>query len=332
MADCLTDLPHLQADVIVSDVNLPSSFNLWSRTKYVFIGRHNIRHPGSIPHHVVSTTIHISHTQCGGVTDGHWNLRLYYVDCLSWDPSLLPQVTQRDLSSVVCATTGFGLPCPPPPFLTSPEVNIIRPGVYHGGGLFPFYNRTAYFVVPNIYSNTKWCHRHFMAEETLAALDIAAEHIDKLDSSDRKRVCNDSFFLPTKVTLTVVHSITASLDAYLVGPSNPSLQSPVALQPTPSYVAAASSPDAPIIPEINDRLARTMQSVKADDAEVPVYLWDDRIWPDAPSCVRRSLNTMREWRLKLWRRNMPGVPSLVLAGTWHENNNSSPPHVSGCCA
>ena len=129
--------------------------------------------------------------------------------------SCLPACAKRDLSSIIHATTAHGLPCPAPTELTSQSCHLIRPGVYHGSGLFPFLCRLAYFIVPNIFTISKGCRRHLTAEETLTALDVSEDHHAKFAFHERRLVCDDTFFLPLKVTSTVLQLLSSLLDHHI---------------------------------------------------------------------------------------------------------------------
>ncbi len=66
---------------------------------------------------------------------------------------MLPAVANRDMSCIVNSTVGYGLGCVAPVKLTgiNPKVVPIRPRTYHGAGLYPFLDRTAYYVVPSVF-------------------------------------------------------------------------------------------------------------------------------------------------------------------------------------
>jgi hypothetical protein len=294
---------HWTADVIVSDIDPPVVFNLWGRVNYIYVGRQGVRHHQSIPsgfnYHFLST----SHVESGGVTDGHWTLRFYLNSNISWYPSNFPSLACRDLSSIINSTVSHGLPCPPPPPLTNLAVHQLRPNTFHGGGLFPFAHRTSYFVVPSIFTISRWARRHLTAEETLLALDVSDVQIKELSSAERKMLCNDTFFLPGKTTTTILQFLATSIDQQ-TSPPLPVACCPLEDKDSSVDMFSSNLSDLPLSlpPTVPDnRILHTLKSVKADNAEVPVYLWNDRIWPETPAHVQNALDTLRRWRLRLWR-------------------------------
>jgi hypothetical protein len=154
------------ADIVISDIDLPASFNLWRRVKYIYISRQGIRRCTTIPVSFIPHFVSLTHLECGGVTTGQWKLRFYIKSDYTWDHSRRPICAQRDLSSIINSTTGHGYPCQPPPLLPHLHDFEIRPRTYHGHGLFPFYIRDAYYIVPSVYTPSKWCRRHLSGEET----------------------------------------------------------------------------------------------------------------------------------------------------------------------
>ncbi len=154
--DFVNDTDELfQVDVLVSDIDLPAGFKLWEHVTGVFIGRRSIRHANSIPQDFVSHCLSLCHIASGGVTDGVWKLNIY----VKWSVDLLPAVANRDMSCIVNSTVGYGLGYIAPVKLTgiNPKVVPIHPRTYHGAGLYPFLDRTAYYVVPSVFTSTKWC-------------------------------------------------------------------------------------------------------------------------------------------------------------------------------
>jgi hypothetical protein len=49
---------------------------------------------------------------------------------------------------------------------------------------------------------------------------------------------------------------------------------------------------------------RTLSSVKADDAIIPIFLWNDTIYPNAPPHITHALDILHDWRLCLWRKHL----------------------------
>jgi hypothetical protein len=191
---------------------------------------------------------------------------------------------RRDLSTIVTTTSGVGLPCPAPPTLLHLHDCLLRPNTYHGSGLFPFHHRTAYFVVPSVYSHTHWCRHHLTAEETLLALDVSDTHVKLLSSGEQRELCNDEGFVPGKVVQFFLHQAAQALDNLLT-----SLSPSTSVSQGPSFSAdCLTAPDSSSLTFRDDRHIHTLTSSKADDATVPIYLWNDFICPNtSPPSSRR---------------------------------------------
>jgi hypothetical protein len=129
----------------------------------------------------------------------------------------------------------------------------------------------------------------------LLALDITEQHLLLLTSNERKTLCEDTFFIPGKVTQLFLYQVTTLLDGPSIGDTSamPSAPLPVAL-----------SHGYPETDSTFNRTDRTLTSVKADDANIPVYLWNDIIYPDAPPHVISALDTICSWRLCLWQKHL----------------------------
>jgi hypothetical protein len=288
----------LAADVVISDIDPPASFQLWRRVHLIYISRQGVKHRCTAPPAFVPHFSSISHEESGGVTMGHWTLRFYIHHSLTWDHQSRPTCTRRDLSTIVTTTSGVGLPCPAPPPLPHLHDCLLRPNTYHGSGLFPFHHRMADFVVPSVYSYTHWCRRHLTAEETLLTLDVSDTHVKLLSSGERRELCNDEGFVPGKVVQFFLHQAAQALDKLLT-----SLSPSTTVPQRPSITAdGLPVPDSSSLTFHGDRHIHTLTSSKADDATVPIYLWNDFICPNTSPTQAAALDVFRHWRLRLWRK------------------------------
>lgn len=122
---------------------------------------------------------------------------------------MIGKVSSRDLSGIVSATSSWGMSCPPPKVtrLAVPEVIELRPNVFHGGGLMLFEKRSVQYIVPNVFSATKWVRRKLEADETLLALDVPPEVMVVLRSGQNASLCEDRGHIPLKCTLALVHAL-----------------------------------------------------------------------------------------------------------------------------
>jgi hypothetical protein len=125
-----------------------------------------------------------------------------------------PPELQRDLSSVINSAVGIGLECSAPKVKTyqNPQVLELKPGTFHGGGLYPFQLRTARFIVPSIFTKIRWCRRCLTPEEVLHVCNVGDTLQETFTPTQKVKFCLDTFFLLCKVVLKVLEVVTSSLN------------------------------------------------------------------------------------------------------------------------
>ena len=84
-----------------------------------------------------------------------------------------PQLSRRDLGSVL-SSIGSGAVAPAPliPRPWPPMVIDLRPGIFHGRGLFPCGVSVPRFICPSVFSATGWCRRALLPSELLLVFDV----------------------------------------------------------------------------------------------------------------------------------------------------------------
>jgi len=109
------------ADVIVSNVEPPASLDLWRHVDKILVCQPAVRRQREVPLGFTQVSVHANHLECGGVTDGSWQLELYKRESSGVHIASLMLSVPRDLSSVVDTTVGMGLECP------QPKVIVLNP-------------------------------------------------------------------------------------------------------------------------------------------------------------------------------------------------------------
>lgn len=141
---------------------------------------------------------------------------------------------------------------------------------------------------------------HLTADETLLCLDVSESIINTLASNQRARLCNDTSFIPSKTVLQVLQGMTKILDSQ---PSS-ALQSSSCAASMPNPVHDTPVPSPVVVAAPDDRGERTKKATKADNAEVPVYLWNDRIIPKAITQQQRALDSLRAFAFRWCKMNI----------------------------
>lgn len=124
----------------------------------------------------VATNFRVSHAASGGVTD-----HVLHIQC--WRPSAtrypiftsIPPQVCRDMSTILNSTAEGGRERPAPCVLRvePPRVLKLAPGLYHGFGHYPLAVRpTPAFLVPSVFTKSKWTRRGLTLHERLLVLDF----------------------------------------------------------------------------------------------------------------------------------------------------------------
>ncbi len=289
-------------DAWFSDVDPPRQTNLWS-TLYasVIITSRRVRHLKDTSW--VTQTISLVHSDLGGTSDGSWVLHVYVKDLgfFAFEPR---RVSSQDLSSVL-DTLQEGRPCPPPKTLTSqtPAVCQLRPKTFHSSGLIPWSIQNLFVIVPCIFSPTGWVRRRLSHNEWLAIMDIPRDKVASLNGKEINSLLNSNSFFPLKVSTAILDSLR--LTQSWNNTKKQKLSHDNATLENWSVPTHEQNPDFNLSNDPlteKDRTTRNTKAAKNDDAEVPVFLWDEAIIPDGNASSRRALNRLRCFALGWWKR------------------------------
>mmetsp|Transcript_15422 Transcript_15422/g.21971 ORF Transcript_15422/g.21971 Transcript_15422/m.21971 type:complete len:400 (+) Transcript_15422:439-1638(+) len=188
-----------------------------------------------------------------------------------------------------------------------------RRDVYHGCGWLPGGRRDVQVVTPNAFSQTKWCRRKLMCEdEWLQVLDFPVGVMKALREEEKERMVKDSAISPLKALSVVCREVHKSIaessttaSAGVVVEANQA-KGKVMVDAMAAVIAKSMEGEAESRPEKeSDRMAK---ATKSDDAEVPEYLWDDRLLEGLgmikTAKVLAALNSLRSLFLCWWKRKV----------------------------
>ncbi len=175
-------------------------------------------------------------------------------------PSPLPP---RDLSGIL-NIKAHGIPCRPPAVkvLNPGKAVSLSQGLYHGGGLYPIKIKELRVVTPCVFSPTGWVKRKVTGRELCLIKDIPEDIVDSLPATKIAAICQDTSVLPLKVALRF-------FDLLVNEGHIPDIQQNNTVATT-LEVGEVETTKALVQTELD----RNQRAVKADDAEVPEYLWD----------------------------------------------------------
>ncbi len=188
-----------------------------------------------------------------------------------WDPS--PRAG-RDLKSVVDSlVTGRDCPAPSKALSMDLEVKMLRPSVFHVGGLFPSGVAKPKFVVPSIFSPTGWVRRKLTGKEMCLVNDIPNNVYNRLSAKEVAQICEKLVF-PHRVAMYVLE---AWKEEIRVG-SEERLDSAAKKARVETVDALATQVTSDSVLGQYEESVLKSKTAKSDDAVVPEYLWDRQLF------------------------------------------------------
>jgi len=285
-------------DLWLCDVEPPRSLRLFDRPQRpTLVSRRRVRYPTSDTH--VYTHRKCRHDDLGGVTDASWDVHIYHPlnSEVEWE---LPVRGGRDMRVIIDPLVS-GRPCQAPPKTNSsrPQTLLLRPGVYHSGGLYPSKVRNPSFVAPSVYSVTGWVRRKLTGREVCLINDIPGESYVLLDSREVALVCQKLVF-PLKIGLAVLETWKHQASIRVEELSEPRVKRSCT-EPKLTFQGVTQ-------PGTTDGLTkdenRKLKAAKADDAEVPEFLWNRQLVPEEETGAVAKLTVLRSFTLRWCKRNL----------------------------
>ncbi len=236
--------------------------------------------------------IKLAHAECGGATDGEWNFHVYKRPDAEALASLSP-LPPRDLSGIL-NIKAHGIPCRPPAVqdLNPGKVVSLSKGLYHGGGLYPINIKELRVVTPCVFSPTGWVKRKVTGRELCLIKDIPEDIVDSLPASKIAAICQDTSTLPLKVALRFLDLLVNEGHIPDIQRNN-TVVTPLEVEEIEKTKALGQT-----------ELDRNQRAVKADDVEVPEYLWDQVLVPRGNPDKVKALGQLRRFALRWWKNNM----------------------------
>ncbi len=248
--------------------------------------------------------VRLEHRDCGGLSDAMRWMHVYhgYGEEVSWD---FEAVAGRDLRSVVDPkVTGYPCPAPWAAPVGKPKVTPIRPNTFHGGGLYPSSAVAPRFVVPSVFSKTGWIQRQLAGAEMCGIYDILPEVAENLTSKEVAGLTKENV-LPGRVAAKMLDLYCTKL-LPLFNKTCPVSERNLKRKKLESTVNAEErvqmEPTTHSV--MSMEAARKQKATKADDADVPEYLWDAVLVPDGGQLKVSKLGALRTFGLRGAKRNL----------------------------
>jgi hypothetical protein len=290
---------------------------LFESAEAIFSTRVRSRHGERPPSGWRLTHTRATHASVGGVTDTAdrcflWT-RARANDSSPLTRSItLPTAVPRDVHSVVNdVVSGSTSRGPVSSRLPCPAVTELSPGLYHAGGLFPSDISRPRFRVRSVFSPTKWCDRPLTLSERAAVFDVPHHVVTTLPPAAVERL----LVSPGRTLERCLHGLMASeglLDRggclnFDGSPQRP----PEEVLSTEGEEPADASPAPAVASTVPEQRqdGRNLKATKADDAAVPVWLWNEAVLEDlseAPSArghsterVDQAMDSIRSFLLRV---------------------------------
>jgi hypothetical protein len=307
----------------------------------------------------VATAFRVSHAAFGGVTD-----HVLHLQC--WRPpttrfpifgSMPPQVF-RDMSTILNSTAEGGRERPAPGVLRvePPRVQKLAPGLYHGFGHYPLAVRpTPSFLVPSVFTKSKWTRRCLTLHERLLVLDFPEAQGAQLTSQRMSDIV--SVAIPGKSLLAVwgvtggvsfIHTNTNTTSSLQevnrigkrMGDQVPTaLDTPLKKSRTFTIGNGVESSEplsvAAAVYVKNEKdavfgtadVVRHLTATKSDSTSVQTELWQGYLMCGLVYCslqggqeLEHHLNVLRQWLLRRWKRLVTRSLCWFLRGGHPQSN------------
>ena len=296
----------LQADVVFTDVDPPGVVDLWSIGLETIVSSRRCRR---VPKNWKEEVKVLKHNECGGVTTEAYHVHIYHRrDESRWGRFEQSSVAPRDLTGILDTRARQGIPCKAPEavrFEVPDVVKLSGRNTYHAGGWLPGGTRELHVVVANSFSPTNWCRRKLSAEEWLHVLDLPSGIIKSLQIKEKEDIVGDLSVIPVKVTAAVCEHFSLAQNAS--GDDGEDI-SVIQSQGKGAVITGAAEEQSMGVSGASEEEDRTAKATKADDAEVPEYLWDDRLLAkvkvDKSDRVLKALAVLRLALLRVWKKTV----------------------------
>jgi len=254
-------------------------------------------------------TLTVSHAAHGGLLDAAFSF-CSSIPFLSPSPRQYPsRGLHHVLSTALKEPRGHAVPAPSAtgPFDPSSVHWVIgSPGVIDGGGCFPAHCEIPQVRCKSVFSPTKWVIRPLTTTELCTVYDVPQLCLQAKSKKVRFQL----------EELPFINTCPIRLLHYALTIWPPTAQA----APTQASVGEAQKMSLPsAYPQVGGLFAALEDSaiaVKADDAVVPIHLWDDRLWSgcsyfnDSQHSLYLQryghcpLVSIRKMALRFWRRQV----------------------------
>ena len=269
----------------------------------------------------------LSHHELGGVTDGVFHVMIATRRndrAVAWEPS--PGLGWNKLGSVTDPTVGNG-------HKMSSQLEPIQPGMIQTDeGLLSWKGRRDPVLTRSVFFPGGWVKRRLTPKELLMAMDAPATRIQNATLPEMEYWSTQSF-VPFKIRMEVLTALANTMESnrkrLRVTPCETAIdgkrrKKEMDTRPTMSEMESTADKKLSLGDWGDQEKERALTSAKADDAEVPVYLWDQQVlsklvkaapFPGTePEKISRALDSLRGLCLRWWKRRL----AREFADWWRE--------------
>ena len=233
----------------------------------------------------------IKHWQCGGITNGQFWFGWKNIESKK---SVASQPARYLLYILSPTARGFQSKTEPPDNINDFQAKVVRDkkNIILPCGLAPIENMKEVFACPSVFTDTKWCHRKLTINEVGDAFDQTQSIVEECVLK-HLRIHNLPFIngIPNKVVQYVLRRLSISKF--------------ISVQ-TQSKEIDKGLPVIEVPPDIQ---VNHLKAVKADNAQIETWVWDERVLKKFPFVkyderVTEAFNKIRRGLLRMWKRKV----------------------------
>ena len=261
----------------------------------------------------------VIHTTCGGVSNYSGVIKLAIPQLMTptfvIPSALLGTYPLADLSSILIHTEhGDNLKAAPQlESLSEPIVKRVTHGSFHPRGLYPISASKPSFLVPCVFSPSRWVKRSLSREELLGVYDTPVSIVKRLSTRERRLLglhqiipvkCLTAYVQGLFLEGTIVRTGGGFISASITEGSRSSNSSNRKNIETVEVESKVNTPSNANIPGAwieNVKHNKDEKAAKNDDAKVPIHFWNQSL---ASKLNIQSLSFQQDEALKTLRTFM----------------------------
>ena len=269
----------------------------------------------------------IKHNECGGVSDFSGVVKIAIlkpmISSFRLKNNFISHYPVSSLDSILShIENGENLKTAPRlATMSIPAVTSALHDSFHTGGLFPTMEHRPFFLIPCVFSPSRWVRRRLSTKERLGVQDIPISIMSCMTVIEQ-RLLSQMTFTPIKCLTAVIHGVflqgTITSSGGGVRIREREIEAKIEVQPSRSTTPSQVNTDLPGAWVDNIIHNKDEKAAKNDDAKVPIHFWNNSLAAKLNVAVLsnkqcKALDVLREEIVKrVWVRNITRCFCLYL--------------------